>query len=65
MKLEDRGEDGRKSTKLVRDQGSINLTKDSENSSNAVRSCQNYRNSSGNNRIQRSMLKCKELEGSG
>lgn len=58
--------DGNRQNSLEIDrQDSINLTKDSENSSNAVRSCQNYRNLSGNNRIQRSMLKRRELEGSG
>lgn len=58
--------DGNRQNSLEIDrQDSINLTKDSENSSNAVRSCQNYRNLSGNNRIQRSMLKRRELKGSG
>lgn len=58
--------DGNRQNSLEIDrQDSINLTKDSENSSNAVRSCQNYRNLSGNNRIQRSMLKRRELEGFG
>lgn len=58
--------DGNRQNSLEIDrQDSINLTKDSENSSNAVRSCQNYRNLSGNNRIQRYMLKRRELEGFG
>lgn len=58
--------DGNRQNSLEIDrQDSINLTKDSENSSNAVRSCQNYRNLSGNNRIQRSTLKRRELEGFG